>query len=134
MNKYSGDYVRELVKNDPNDNHVVEVKLADTNIDKSLERFTTGALEDMKNMCINRYVYDKDMKALGIIFDSFINDKNELIAKVYLYNIPYIDCKSSYLSSSLSAAVERNKFDISTIDKVLSLYEVVILDDEKDEK
>lgn len=134
MNKYSGDYVRELVKNDPNDNHVVEVKLADTNIDKSFDQFTIGALEDMKNMCLNRYVYDEDMKSLGIIFDSFINDKDELIAKVYLYNIPDMDCKSSYLSSSLSAAVQRNKFDNSTIDKVLSLYEVVILNDEKDEK
>ena len=32
------------------------------------------------------------------------------------------------------AAVQRTKFDNSTIDKVLSLYEVVIWNDEKDEK
>ena len=131
MNKYSGDYVRELVKNDPNDNHVVEVKLVDTNIDKSLDQFTIDALVDMKNLCINRYVYDENMKKLGIIFDSFINDKDELIAKVYLDNIPDMDCKSSYLSSYLSASVKRIKFNNSIIDKVLSLYEVVILDDEK---
>jgi hypothetical protein len=122
--------VRELIKNDPSDNHVVEVKLADTNIDKSFDQFTIDALVDMKNLCINRYVYDENMKVLGIIFDSFINDKNELIAKVYLDNTPDMDCKRSYLSSSISAAVQRNKFDNSTIDRVLSLYEVVILDDE----